>query len=106
MIYTKVRNFTPHEVKVILSTRMIIIPVEGIARLETTVEDRGYIGEIRLIGTTFGTVTGLPEPEDGVVLIVSSLVKTVLSNRHDLVVPTQVLRDPGGVILGCRALSF
>ena len=48
-------------------------------------------------------VQDLPDPEEGVLLIVSALTKGA-SNRKDLVSPGEVVRNEKGHIIGARAL--
>lgn len=59
-----------------------------------------------LTHTTFGEVDGLPEEEEGVFYIVSQMVKSALSDRGDLLVPAEIVRDGRGVIIGCKSLGI
>lgn len=129
------RNLTPHEVKVCspdlwpvhTSTGTTISPGEaamlhptevhqppawriapdpaGPARVAVVEEPAGEHGGVPLSRPRYGEVTGLPEPEPGVLLIVSMLVQQACPGRDDLVIPSGVIRDDAGVIIGCRSLG-
>ena len=53
----------------------------------------------------FGAVEGLPDPEEGVVWIVSRVVAEAAKERDDLLVTDDAVRDDQGRIIGCRALA-
>jgi hypothetical protein len=75
----KLRNFTPHT---IMLNSGEIFASEGLARVSATFTTpiEGVCEQV------FGEVTGLPEPQVGVLLIVSAMVLSA-SNRSDLVAP-------------------
>ena len=54
---------------------------------------------------TFGKVTGLPAPHEGVRYIVSSRVADACPDRKDLVVPGPAVRDENGNQIGCEGFS-
>jgi len=82
-------------------------PSEGVARVAVTETPlhRTYSGVV-LVRQKFGNVTGLPDAEEGFLLIVSALVKSALPDRRDLVSPASLVRDDDGSIIGCRSLSL
>ena len=53
----------------------------------------------------WGTVTGLPEPESGKYYVVSQIVKNASPMRNDLLVPTHMVKDTTGRIVGCLAFA-
>lgn len=65
----------------------------------------GWDIKIPTTRTVFGRPVGLPEPKTDVWLIVSQLVKSALPDRTDLLVPTDIVRDANGSIIGCRSLG-
>jgi hypothetical protein len=75
----KLRNFTPHTIELNSGE---IFASEGLARVSATFTTpiEGVCEQV------FGEVTGLPEPQVGVLLIVSAMVLSA-SNRSDLVAP-------------------
>lgn len=100
-------NMTPHVVNICDNNQNIIktYPSVGSIRLSTTVEVVGSIDGVPLTKTIFGTPVGLPDFQDGIFYIVSQLVKNALPQRTDLLVPTDIVRDDNGVIIGCRAFG-
>jgi hypothetical protein len=110
------KNFTPHTVKVIDNNGNVYleIPPEGVqVRVKEQVEHEGILqikheGLLRgvpVVSKEYSEIEGLPEPEEGVTLIVSVIVLNA-SDRTDLVCPDtgpdSVVRDEGGNILGVR----
>jgi hypothetical protein len=107
-------NLTPHEVvlldkksKKILAT----IPTSGIiARLPQETVSCGEFEfdgiKIPLTKTNYKwKEANIPEKIDGTIFIVSQLVKNA-SNREDLVVPAEMVRDEKNNILGCCSLGL
>lgn len=76
----KFLNYTPHEI--ILNDGRSF-PSEGVARVSATFTNFDNDGICR---QEFGEVEGLPEPQEGVKLIVSAMVFSA-SDRPDLVAP-------------------
>lgn len=65
----------------------------------------GWDISLSISKTKFGEVEGLPEPEDGIIYIVSNLVAQAVPDREDVFFPDDVVRDENGNIIGCRALG-
>jgi hypothetical protein len=103
----KIRNLTPHEIYLHTSNgEVVTYPVDGI--VPRCAVDRQLFGDfngVRLNRTVFGAVEGLPAPEPGVYLIVSSLIAQACPTRKDLLVPDEIVRDSAGRIIGCRAFG-
>lgn len=109
----KIINCTPHPINIVNpETKEILITFPKgkiVPRLKTGIEnlgiiDYGAIG-IAVTRTTFGDVENLPEKKEGVILIVSRLVKQVCTEREDLLVPGSLVRDEEGNVIGCEGLS-
>ena len=101
------RNLTPHVITVIEGEQSQVFPVDGPApRLAVERTALGQIGGISVVRSTMGEPTGLPEPVEGVFLIVSALVAEhpSLADRTDLVYPGEPVRDPEGKIIGAKGL--
>lgn len=100
-------NMCKHEIKVQQSdgTFKVIPPSGKVARCsqQSTIVST-HLG-VDLIQTTFGEVEDLPEPSEGVLLIVSGMVRTALPNRKDLVSPGDMLRDEKGNVTGCNGFN-
>lgn len=122
----KIINLTPHAINIITpsvwdmeglpnlhmnidsdtGTVTIVIPPSGIiARCQTERKVIGNIDGIPITSTTFGEVEGLPESEEGVIFIVSSLVAQAIPDRTDIFIPDDAVRDEDGKIIGCRSLG-
>lgn len=102
---TIVANFTFHDV--ILADRdkidVVIEPEpEAPARLVT---HRKRVSKY-LVKVVFGEAVNLPEPKEGVYLIVSAPVKIALPGRTDLVTPNDLVRDRDGKVIGCRTFAL
>ncbi len=114
----KIRNFTPHAVRIIgeEGNLIVAIPSEGVARAEQKDTPQGSLraingGLIPTVRTEFGGLIGLPDPEEGVLLIVSNILvqaaKAVGRSTDDLLFPSGVpMRDAAGQIIGVRALAW
>ena len=103
-----ITNLTPHEISFVDSNDSVIqrIPSSGrVARCLVQRENIGSIGGMPLNKTVFGEVDGLPEPKEGHIYIVSSLVAQACPERDDLYIPDETIRDRDGKIIGCRALT-
>lgn len=74
------RNFTPHEIKLNDGRSF---KSQGVARVSASFT--GFDGD-GICRQEFGDVQGLPDPQDGVKLIVSAMVLAA-SDRADLVAP-------------------
>ena len=77
------KNFTPHTVVI---TDRCEYPSLGIARVSQQFTEFNQDG---VCSTVFGDLVGLPEPEDGVLYIVSAMVLSAgkALGRKDLVAP-------------------
>lgn len=105
------KNLTPHEVCVyklngVTPDLDLVIEAGGaVARVscEYMKVDKTVEG-VDMYRTVFGEVTGLPDYEEGVYLLVSAMVREALPLRSDLVSPGQLLRDDNGNVIGCLGL--
>ena len=112
-------NLTPHAIVFLASDNTVVrtIPASGaVARCATTATTlpdvdgvpavkAGY-GEVEVVGGEYPIP--LPDPQEGVVLVVSGLVRAALPGRGDLASPGDQVRDPQNPsrIIGCRRLDF
>jgi hypothetical protein len=103
-----IRNFTPHDINIILDGETITIPSEGIARVEEEKVDCPLInGKIPSYQIKYGRVQGLPELKIGEILVVSVLVAQALKQNHceeGIYYPGDFARDEQGKIIGCKSL--
>jgi len=56
------------------------------------------------VTTSYGRVEGLPEPETGVLYLVSAVVRAAVPGRADVASPGDLVRDGEGNVIGCRHL--
>lgn len=95
-------NLTPHPVNVIDGSGF---PSEGVARVSEKETQVGMLNGIPLFSKIFGEVVGLPEPTNDTMYIVSAIVRAACPDRKDLLVPTGLVRDEKGNIIGCRGFA-
>ena len=104
----KLKNYTPHNVVIVINDSKIVIPSDGIARVtetKTTTPSIDVDGvTVETFMSAFGEVENLPPQEGGVMVIVSALVASAAKGRDDLLVPGELVRDDGGNIVGCKSL--
>lgn len=101
----KLINLTPHEI-VVAGDVEAKIPASGaVARVSTTRQKIGQIGEIPVYRSVSGAVAGLPESVDGTVYIVSAMVRLAVPSRTDIVSPGELVRDASGQPIGCRGFD-
>lgn len=117
----KLVNLTPHPIHVYAQGQdeiILTLPSEGVARCTQHDEQIGWVQHevddsqyaecvvVPLYRTTYGDVTGLPDPQPGVYYIVSALVaQAVRGRRTDVLVPSQPVRNSLGQIVGCRGFA-
>lgn len=108
----QVINLTPHSITLVGegNAPILTIPASGqVARCKASTVSVGSISIngviIPLTDTEMGDVTGLPEEQEGVLLIVSLAVAQACPDRHDLLITNESVRDDKGTIIGCRSLS-
>lgn len=100
-------NCTPHAINVIKDdTTITFEPCGLVIRLSEINSIVDNIDGINITRTHYGDVRGLPDQVDGTYLIVSALVKNAVKYRNDLVVPTNMVRDDNGRIIGCKSLGI
>jgi hypothetical protein len=98
-------NLTPHAIIILGAEEITFTPSGNVARVETQTENVGVIDDAPIVRTQYGQVSGLPAAEHGTYYIVSAIVRAALPARGDLLVPSGLVRDDAGRVIGCRALS-
>lgn len=106
----KLLNYTPHDP---LTYRppggeAQVLPQLGMARCREEVSDDGSFGDTGdypRVRIGYGHVTGLPEPTEDAVYVVSQLVVAALPERDDLAYPAGLVRDDQGSITGFSLLA-
>jgi hypothetical protein len=86
----------------------VIRPTGRLCRVETMTIGGNWIGSIPYAEVVSGDIRGLPEPRDGVVYVVSSLVAQRCPDRKDVFAPDTspagAVRDAWGNIIGVKRL--
>ena len=91
------KNYTPHHLRFQHGGQVIELPSQGTARCRERVKSKGNwdaAGDVPRVSVGYGEVSGLPEPHDGVVYLVSQLVVQSLPGRSDLAYPHELHRIP------------
>lgn len=112
----KLVNKTPHPVTLVLEdgARISLEPVLPTPRVSsssvktasyTITDGEGTEHVITREAPTFGEIVDLPEPEEGVIYVVSMLVAARAANRIDLVSPGRQIRNDAGQVIGCAGLQ-
>ena len=104
-------NLTPHDITITNGTRTLTIKPSGLARCEETSEEIKVVEDwIPVFRTTYGKISGLPEPKENTIYVVSARVAQALKEtnpeRTDVMIPAKTLRDSEGNIIGCTGLSI
>jgi hypothetical protein len=101
-------NLCPHPLNIFLENgSRVEIPTSGtVARVSTVRVRDGAVSDIPTFRITYGEVTGLPSPGEGIFYVVSLLVKQACPTRADLLTvdssPDGAVRDERGAIIGVR----
>lgn len=103
-------NLTPHAITFVVGDNKIIFDPSGvIARVSSKTETVGSIEfngiSIPVTTTVFGEVENLPQPKEGTIYVVSSLVAGRVPDRDDVFIPNESIRDDKGRIIGCLSLG-
>lgn len=104
------RNYTPHRDMAFYPPdgEPVPLPPSGNARAARTSQAAtplAALGGVPVNVVSFGEVTGLPDQEEDVYLVVSMLVAQLLPDRVDLLFPDELVRDADGSIIGFRSLA-
>jgi hypothetical protein len=93
-------NLTAHTINEV-TTGVSIPPSGRVARVKASTRKVSDFLGYPIFESTFGEVEGLPEPEEGVMYIVSALCMNACPERDDLLSPGNLLRDENGKPAGC-----
>ena len=112
MYIMEIRNLTPHAIHVLGEVNQVFLtlPASGVVARAAT--SRSCVGTVDVDGvavpvnaTSFGDVTGLPDPQPGVAFVVSAITAQAVRDRDDVFIVDDSVRDADGRIIGCRALA-
>jgi hypothetical protein len=98
-------NLMPYKIAFAGSDGIPIRTVEPsgkIARVQASNVAISEIDGIQIMKTQFGEIKDLPDPEPGKIFIVSSFVAERVTEREDIFIPDEIIRDNNESI--CRGL--
>ena len=105
-------NLTPHTITIIDAegTEVAVFPPTGtVARAVQVDQPVGEVEGVKVVRTTFGDPTDLPDPREGVWLVVSlataNAAKAAGRPVDDLLLTSSPVRDAAGRIIGCRQFA-
>lgn len=104
-------NLTPHTVTIVDEGGNVLAEFasSGVARATQTDVPATPVEGIPCVVSTFGSPTGLPDPIEGVYLVVSAITASAAraSGRttEDLLLTSGPVRNAEGAIIGCRAFA-
>lgn len=105
-------NLTPHEIVVRRSGSDAVIRPDGrVARVVANCQIVGDALGVPVVRTTWGAIEGLPDPEPGVIYLVSTAVAqaAAAAGRDDVLAPDtgpeSAVRDDAGRIIAVRRLQ-
>ena len=106
----KIVNLTPHALTLKGVDGVLVVPPSGeVVRVSQTDTALGVVQvdgvELPLVAKQFGAVVGLPDAQDGVLFVVSGMVRSALTGRDDVWAPGPLLRDDAGNVVGANGLS-
>lgn len=104
----KIINLTPHEITFLDGNNSVLATIEpsgAIARASQTREAIGEVNGIVVNQCSYGSVTGLPDPQDGTIYLVSALTAQACRDRNDVFIVDDAVRNEAGQIVGCRAIA-
>jgi hypothetical protein len=108
----RLMNLTPHAITLISpSGEQVTVPPSGVvARVAERMEPLGEVMVegivVPIVKRSFGELENLPDPEPGVLYVVSALVAEAAwrAGRSDVVGLADFVRDEQGKVVGARAL--
>jgi len=106
-------NLTPHAITFLAPDGTTITSVAPSGTLARVAQSRANVGTQHIGGgvylpvsrSSFGDVTGLPDPAPDTILLVSALVATAVPTRSDVFMVDDTVRDADGRIIGARGLG-
>ena len=98
-------NLCQHAIDIVAGDAIRTVPPSGsVARVSSTSSIVGEVEGLPIHRTVFGAVDGVPDPREGVLFIVSALVRAACPGRADVASPGELVRDDAGQPIGCRGL--
>jgi len=103
----KIINLTPLSIDVVLTSgETICIPSSGIARCSKREIHVDTIDGIKITRVMPVETTGLPDPKDGTIYIVSREVADAERDRDDLMIPGDIEYNQYNEVIGYKGLRI
>lgn len=110
-VSAEIVNLTPHSVNMIDEDGAVMATYlsAGAARAASSAVVVGLVNGIEVVSMSFGEISGLPEPTEGKLFVVSRIVAeaAIASGRgaDDLLLTADTVRGEDGQIIGCKRFS-
>lgn len=101
-------NLTPHAITFLDGNNSVLATIEPsgvVARASQTRDRVSEVNGIPVNQCSYGAVTGLPDPQDETIYLVSALTAQACRDRSDVFITDDAVRDDSGRIIGCRAIA-
>ncbi len=110
-------NLTPHAIHLLDASDVIVATFEPSGTVARVMEETSVIGQVVVNGipvdrvvTIYGDVYNMPEEagEDTYYLVSALVVQAAIRlglPTHDLIMPTDTVRDDRGRVIGCRRFA-
>ena len=100
-------NLTQHNLTIVLENGddLVLLASGEVARVTFSTQQVDEVDGIPIFKTVYEPeVTGLPEPQDGTIFIVSSLAAQT-AKRRDVLAPTKLIRDDDGQVIAAGGFA-
>ena len=88
---------------------LMVVPSSGVSRAACVETPVGQIDGVPVFRMAFGEPENVPDPEEGVMYVVSSITAQACREAgrttSDLLLPARTVRDSEGRVIGCTAFS-
>lgn len=95
-------NYTPHTITLDIDGTRMDFPSVGVARVSVSQQQTGNIEGAPVFRNVYGEVTGLPDPQEGTLFIVSGMVLQAIGyERLDVIAPdsgANAIRENGQIV--------
>ena len=101
-------NLTPHAITFLDGNNSVLATIEPsgvVARASQTRDRVSEVNGIPVNQCSYGAVTGLLDPQDETIYLVSALTAQACRDRSDVFITDDAVRDENGRIIGCRAIA-
>lgn len=100
-------NLTQHDLTIVLENgNGLVLPASGeVTRVTFSTQQVDEVDGIPIYKTIYEPeVVGLPEPQDGIIFVVSSLAAQTVK-RPDVLAPTKLIRDDDGQVIAAGGFA-